>query len=129
MRRILLVLSTGLVMVALVMATAMPVFADRGIQGHVSQTGECENIRNCDVTVTFAGKGGAEDPGGGRRRTADITTDLNDPNPLNQRSFTTQGGGPAQGGGNCFFTVDEFNPDPDEQFNEGGKGKRCPEEV
>ena len=122
LRRILLVLSAGMVMVALVVATAVPVFADRGIKGHATQTGECESGLQCDETFTFAGKDAV--PGGSGRQSTTFNSDVFDPiDPRFEISGTSQGGGPETGGGNCFFTSDFLAG----EFDEGGKGKRCPD--
>jgi hypothetical protein len=124
MRRIFLVLSAGLVMVALVVATAVPAFADRGIKGHATQTGECESGLQCDETFTFAGREGSNVPGGGGRQSITFDSDVFDPiDPRFEISGTTQGGGPEIGGGNCYFTSDLLA----REFDEGGKGKRCPD--
>ena len=128
MSRMMLLVALAVVMAAMMVASAVPSFADPDRRGHYSQTGEClikENPEQCDMTTTFAGRGVAGDPDGGGRASSTIkvddATDLE--NPEGTITNTTQGGGPQQGGGNCF-SVDNF---PSREIpNQGGKGKRCP---
>ena len=60
MRRILLVLSVAALMAAMVLAMAVPAFADPEVQGHITDNLEgCETLLDpCTITHTSAGKEG-----------------------------------------------------------------------
>src|SRR5829696_2754235 len=60
MRRILLVLSVAALMAAMVLAMAIPAFADPEVQGHITDNLEgCETLLDpCTITHTSAGKEG-----------------------------------------------------------------------
>lgn len=127
MRRILLVLPAAALMAAMVVASAVPAFADAGGQrGHLTTFGS----GGCDFTVQtctsgFTRSGGSGGPGGGHGgRTTFTSTEGPGVDTLTQSSqggFGRQSGLPHGGGGNCTATFD---------FTAGtgsvsGPGNRC----
>ena len=111
MRRILLVLSVAALMAAMVLAMAVPAFADpEGEPGHATQSGDVGFV-NCDPFVqsctgeqTFAGKNAV--PGGGGRFETDSTIDFSDPShTVIDVSGSSQGGGPGIGGVTAPLTL------------------------
>jgi hypothetical protein len=121
-------LSVAALLAAMVLAMAVPAFADPGLQGHETRTGDFAFV-NCDPFVqpctgemTFAGKdAGGQFEGGGRRET-DITSDFTgwpSSPPLTDVTADSQGGGPSTGGGNCTTTSDGHTQSTD------GVGPRC----
>ena len=99
MKRILMVLSIAALMAAMVVATAMPAFADKGgVPGHCTQEG------NFLVIETCAGGGPSSDGpggGGGRETTFSIVVPLEFGGGTIPLSGCATGGsgGPGGGGG------------------------------
>src|SRR5215212_1245467 len=67
MRRILLVLTAAALLATMVLATAVPAFADPEVQGHYTQDYDCGSSLSdpCYITQTSAGKTGNVDFGPG----------------------------------------------------------------
>jgi hypothetical protein len=113
MKRILMVLAAAALMVAMVVASALPAFADKGgIRGHTKQetSGACTTRDDCQITTTIAGGGPHGNLSG--RITSTKTFGTQGPQ---THSYETQGGSRYLGGGNCS-----------EQNNTiSGSGNRC----
>ena len=95
MRRILMVLTAAALMASMVMASALPAFADKGgVPGHCKEEGTFLVVETC------AGGGpSSEGPGGGGGREADFSIVFG-PIEIPLGSCTTGGsGGPGGGGG------------------------------
>jgi hypothetical protein len=120
-RRILLLLSVAALMAAMLVASALPAFADRGgVRGHHTEEfagPDCEEMTDCKVTTTDAGG----DRFGGGRNTTTVTFE-------DQRATfvdtDTQGGSRVAGGGNCSGQTVFLSPD-EAETTFGGSGKRC----
>ena len=121
MRRILLVLSVAALMAAMMVASALPAFADRGgVRGHHTEDfagPDCEEMTDCKVTTTDAG---GDRFGGGRNTTTVTVKDQQ----ATSVDTDTQGGSRFAGGGNCSGHTDFLSPD-EEQTTFGGSGIRC----
>ena len=117
MKRVMRLLAVVGVMAAMVVASALPAFADKGLKGHTtSETsgGDCETT-TCQLTTTHSGR--FEGGHGGGRYTESRA--INRSQELETRDVSTQGGGKGIGGGNCTEHVDPNNT------TSGGNGSRC----
>ena len=120
MKRVVMLLTVVGVMAAMVMASALPAFADKGQKGHTtseSSGGDCVTT-TCQTTTTHSGR--YESGHGGGRITQTNTT--NHSQELRTEDVSTQGGGKGRGGGNCTEHVDHSNSDNN---TSGGSGSRC----
>jgi uncharacterized membrane protein YgcG len=127
MKRILLVLSFAVVMVAMVLATAATAFADAGgVPGHHTVSGACSDLANLDCFITTAGKEG-NSTGGPGRSDRHITSDISDQD--TDEDFINTTGTSSGGGGRCEFdnTFTKSGLDPHEVAR--GHNAPCPEGV
>ena len=120
MKRVMMFLTVVGVMAAMVVASALPAFADKGLKGHTtseSSGGDCETT-TCQDTLTHSGR--YESGHGGGRYTG--TRTINSSQGLETVDVSTQGGGKGKGGGNCTDHVDYRDPNNN---TSGGSGSRC----
>ena len=119
-KRVMSLLAVVGVMAAMVVASAVPAFADKGQRGHTtheSSGGDCETT-TCQDTTTHSGP--YEGGHGGGRSTGSRT--INNLQGLVTVDRSTQGGGKGIGGGNCTEHVDYGDPNNN---TSGGSGSRC----
>src|SRR5215208_2497622 len=114
MRRILLVLTAAALLATMVMATAVPAFADPDLQGHETRdlSEGCSTGDACTVDVTRSGRF-ANNEGGPGRFTIEEFTDqdaLFTPDPYFSESITRSGHTEDGGGRNTtdFSTSGDF---------------------
>ena len=118
MRRILLVLAVGLVMVAMLMANAIPAFAK--VNGDVDANGNCIAGTAETLGQITSGQGGSGGPGGGSG--GNVTFDLTSSPGHPFSTFERSGGGGAQGGGGGGHCAGELS-DPEACHGKGFTGQ------
>jgi len=120
MKRVMRLLAVVGVMAAMVVASALPAFADKGQKGHTtgaSSGGDCVTT-TCQRTSTHSGP--YEGGHGGGRGTGIYT--INTSQGLETLDISNQGGGKGIGGGNCTEHYDSADPNNN---TSGGNGSRC----
>jgi hypothetical protein len=128
MRRILLVLSVAALMAAMMLAMAVPAFADpEGVRGHHTTSGNlwegCDwSQEPCSGSWFDAGGSGSQGGGGGGLETGDQAIDGTIREPAeNSFSIQNRGGNSDSGGGYC---TTDYNY-PGDGIEYGGVGPRC----
>jgi hypothetical protein len=124
MRRILLVVTLAALMAGMVVASALPAFADPNhVRGHHTDetSGEDCSILTCQETFTNSSGGGKQGGGGGGRQTLTLTTHPLVPSVTIDE--TTQGGNSVDGGGRCTRHFDTSNSSNDTA--EGVGSREC----
>ena len=128
-KRFIMVLAAMGLMVAMLVALAMPALADKGgSRGHETSSGGCVNgefERSCDFSRTQAG--GSKDSEFHGRKSVDesFTDDYENLSEYDQEARTT-GGGKDTGGGNCTSTT-TLDPETGQLVSSEpeGHGSRC----
>ena len=122
MRRIFSVLIVMAMMVAMMVASAMPAFADKGGRGHTSFSdngGDCVT-EACQFRTTETGKRTEGEEWAGRYSSTHTLDYSSDPW-VGEEEISTQGGGKGIGGGNCTDTYDFVSGEVTSDHH----GKRC----
>ena len=124
MKRIITVLAAMALMAAMLVAMAMPAFADKG-GGHYTKTptndGDC---RTSECQFSYTNAEGSSQPGVNGRQSGDGATLSNGDTYYYSAEGTQTGGGKGIGGGNCTFTYDLQSGEETTETT-GGNGSRC----
>ena len=119
MKRITMSVTVVMVMAAMLVASAMPAFADKGGGGHSTNEGDCV-AEACQFVTTEAGNQKAEEGYAGRYSSTETSDFSSDP-PVYKEEVSTRGGGKGIGGGNCTDTYDYVSGEVTSDHH----GKRC----